>query len=148
MLFCAVSASTAATIPQARPRYRVVLGVALGADVVGDPCRVAAHQHIFDQCDGQRFVRLGLVQIGDFGRAVGLGSAAGCFRHEGLHSVPVFGDLVRSRPPDDVEGHHLGRAERLGIAPDIVHEDIVAVLEHSDVFGGGARLLQHLAASR
>jgi hypothetical protein len=37
MLPCAVSASTAATIPQARPRYRVVLGVALGADVVGDP---------------------------------------------------------------------------------------------------------------
>jgi hypothetical protein len=48
----------------------VVLGVALGADVVGDPCRVAAHQHIFDQCDGQSFVRLGLVQIRDLGWTV------------------------------------------------------------------------------
>jgi hypothetical protein len=73
MLFCAVSASTASTIPSQPVRdIRVVLGIAFGADVVGDLGRVLAHQHVFDQRDGQRFVRLGLVQIGDFGWTVGL----------------------------------------------------------------------------
>jgi hypothetical protein len=102
-----------------------------------------AHQHVFDQRHGQRLVLLGLVQIGHFGRAVGLGSAADGFRHQGLQRIPVFRDLAVLVHPDDVEGHHLIGTERGGIAPDVVHEDIVAVFEHADVFGGGSGLCQH-----
>ena len=61
----------------------------------------------------------------------------------GCNAVPVFGNFSVLIHPDDVERHQLIGPERSGIAPDVVHEDIVAVFEHADVLGGGSGLCQH-----
>jgi hypothetical protein len=61
----------------------------------------------------------------------------------GCHRIPVFRDHSILVHADDVERHHLIRSERCGIAPDIVHEDVVAVLEHADVLSRRSGLLEH-----
>ena len=112
----------------------IVLDVGVAVKVIGGLFRVVALHHIVQEALNQLAVFLGLVQIGDFHRAVGLGVTGRIGSSQCSQIVPMLRNQTVFIKAEDVKGHLIASP---GKVIDGLEEHLVAIGKGPDVLHCG-----------